>query len=530
MKRVIIIVVVIAVIAGGFFLWQQFNARKTQNELLSGLQTVAAERGSLVSTIGATGVVRSNQSATLNWQTSGTVGQILVKEGEQVKAGQILAALEETSLPQNVILAQADLVNAEKALEDLLNSELQQAIALQAVEEAQQALDDINNPDLQQALALQAIADAQKAVDLAETALGNLQGTAGQADIDAAQAQVVIAREALDQAKERFAPYENKPEDNLTRANLQSQVAQAQQQYDFAVRNYNALLASASETDVALAEANLATAKAKLLDAERQYERIKNGPNPADVALLEAKLKDAQREWERIKDGPDPDDIAVAEARVNAAKATLNQKQIKAPFDGVVTMVENKYGDQVSPGSPAFRIDDLSHLLVDLEVSEIDINRLENGQTVNMTFDAILGKEYRGELIEVSLVGTQLEGIVNFSVTIELVDIDDQVKPGMTSAVNIVVGQLDDVLLVSNRAVRVVDNERVVYILLNNGQLEQVNITLGASSDVYSEVVEGDLEVGDLIVLNPPSSFFDQGIEMGPGQGGPFTRGGGMMP
>jgi len=179
----------------------------------------------------------------------------------------------------------------------------------------------------------------------------------------------------------------------------------------------------------------------------------------------------------------------------------------------------------VVPSTPAFRIDDFTSLLVDLQVSEIDINQIQEGQEVSLTFDAILGKEYRGEIIEVALVGSQLEGIVNFTVTIELFSADDQVKPGMTSAVNIVIGQLDDVLLVPNRAVRVVDDARVVYILLPNGQLELAEVTLGASSDLYSEVVDGGLEVSDLIVLNPPSGMFAQGgVEMGPPHGGPFGR------
>jgi len=72
----------------------------------------------------------------------------------------------------------------------------------------------------------------------------------------------------------------------------------------------------------------------------------------------------------------------------------------------------------------------------------------------------------------------------------------------------------------------VFDNERVVHILLANGELETVKITLGASSDMYSEVIAGDLEVGDVIVLNPPSSIFSPGGDMGPGRGGPFQGGG----
>ena len=103
MKRIIIIVVIIVAILGTFLVWRQVNAQRSQEELLADLQTVSAERGALISTIGATGIVRSNQSATLNWQTSGTVDQVLVSEGEEVKTGQVIALLEETSLPQNVI-------------------------------------------------------------------------------------------------------------------------------------------------------------------------------------------------------------------------------------------------------------------------------------------------------------------------------------------------------------------------------------------------------------------------------------------
>jgi HlyD family secretion protein len=167
----------------------------------------------------------------------------------------------------------------------------------------------------------------------------------------------------------------------------------------------------------------------------------------------------------------------------------------------------------------AFRIDDLSRLLVDLEVSEVDINQIEVGQDVTMSFDAILANEYHGKIVEVALVGNNVQGVVNFTVTVELLDPDTQVRPGMTSAVNIVISQIDEALLIPNRAVRVVDGERVVYIL-ENGQLESVSVTLGASSDLYSEVIDGELNAGDTIVLNPPSMLFQQSGPMGGGPPG----------
>ncbi|MCK4899538.1 MAG: efflux RND transporter periplasmic adaptor subunit, partial [Anaerolineales bacterium] len=214
----------------------------------------------------------------------------------------------------------------------------------------------------------------------------------------------------------------------------------------------------------------------------------------------------AQREWERLQDGPDPDDIAAAEARVAAARATLDQVRITAPFDGTITEVVSQSGDQVNPGTLALRIDDLSQLYVDLEVSEVDINQVEIGQQVILTFDAILANEYHGEVIEVALAGTQQQGVVSFNVTVELTDPDADVKPGMTSAVSIITTQLEEALLVPNRAVRVVDGKRVVYVLSEDGELQPIPITLGASSDTHSQVIDGNLRPGDLIVLNPPSN------------------------
>lgn len=509
MRKWIIAVVIIAVVAAGLYFFGPLRGR-AQSTAPGNFQTASVERGDLTASIGATGVVRANQTALLVWQTSGTVDEVRVAAGEQVTADQVLASLEQTSLPQNVILAQAELVSAQQALDELLNSQIGQARALQAVEDAQQALDDARDPELAQAQALEAIATAQKAVDQAENSVLYSQSTANQSLIDEAQAQVVLLKDTLDKASERFEPYRNKPEDNLQRARLQSELAAAQQRYDAAVRQLNALKGTASQVDQAVAQANLETAKAQLLEAQREWERIKDGPSEADIALLEAQLEDAQREWERLKDGPDPDDLAAAEARVAASQAAIDQAHLVAPFDGVITAVVSKTGDQTAPGAQGFRLDDLSRLLLDVQVSEVDINRVDGGQEVSLTFDAILGKEYHGVVDEVSLVGTSDQGVVDFTVTVELTDANEAVKPGMTAAVNIIVEQLQDVLMVPNRAVRVREGQRVVYVL-KNGIPEPVEVTLGASSEAVSEVLESDLAMGDQIVLNPPTQFDQNG-------------------
>lgn len=410
-KTWIIIIVVIVVAAGAIIALRA----KAKNGADSKYQTVEIERGNLTATVGATGTVRSNQSALLNWQTNGTVNKINVNIGDGVSAGTVLASLEKTSLSQNIILAQSDLVSAEKDLDDLLQSGT---------------------------AAAQARVDLREAEDVLEKAQNY--------------------RDSLDEP------------------------------YKFEQILYKTINGKTFPT--------LKTIKVDEADDETKAKADQ------DLALAEAKYDDALRAWERIAEGPNKTDVTAAQARIDAAQATLNMAQLTAPFESTITQVDIMPGDQVSAGTLGFRIDDFSHLLVDVELSEVDINRVSVGQTVTLSFDAILEEEYYGEVISVGQIGNEVQGAVNFIVTVELIDADELVRPGMTAAVNIVVKEIQDTILIPNRAVRLVDGNRVVYIL-KDGIPELIEIRLGASADAMSVLASNTIEEGDLVIINPPSSF-----------------------
>ncbi len=393
-----------------------YSSRSSSTDTM--YQTEKIEKGNLVATIGATGTVRARQSANLAWQTSGTVEAVNVKVGDQVKQDAVLASLSKASLSQSVILAEADLVSAQKALDDVLNSDTARAQALIKLKDAEDAY--------------------ERAYDYRESLNGKV-------DLK----QVVFV-------------------------NVGGQSVPKVKYY----RGY------ADEETKAAAD--------------------------DDLALKKGQYEDAKRAYERVKDGPNPEDVTAAQARVSAAQTTLNMARISAPFDGTITQAEPSVGDQISMGSIAFRIDDLSHLLVDLQVSEVDINTVTIGQSATLTFDAILGREYHGEVVEVGQAGDTVQGVVSFVVTVELTDADELVKPGMTAAVSVVIEEKSDVVLIPNRAVRLVDAERVVYVLVD-GEPVPVKVQLGSSSDTMSVLAGGDLKEGDLIILNPPSMM-----------GGPF--------
>lgn len=454
-KTVIWIIIGVVVAIAAYFVYQSYQqVQAAQN---SAFQTELVRRGELTALVGATGTVRANQTAVLTWQTSGQVGEVLVEVGQQVAVDEVLAELKKSSLSQSLILAEADLVNAKKALENLLESDVARAQAQLNLAQAQEAY--------------------KKAQD--QRASKNFQ-RASALTLDEARTNLELAKIEAKEAERVYDMFDHLEVDNPQRMNAYSRYLAAQRNLQRAQANLNWLESRPDPLEVEKADANLAVA--------------------------EANLKEAEREWERLKDGPDPDDIKAAEARIAAIEATLALVRLRAPFAGTITEVNIKPGDQVNPGTPAFRIDDLSHLLVDVQVPEIDINRIQVGQPARLTFDAIIGKEYNGKVVQVGQVGTAVTGVVNFTVTIELEDVDQAVKPGMTAAVNIVVDQIENVLIVPNRAVRLRDGKRVVF-LLKDGLATPVTITIGAISDTYSEVIEGEIKEGDVVILNPPTQF-----------------------
>jgi HlyD family secretion protein len=468
MKRWWIIGVVVVVAVIGFFAYRTFRQSRSEQALVD-LQTEVVRMGPLTATVGATGVVRANQSATLSFQTNGTVQVVNVHQGDLIRADQVLATLDRKTLSSQIILAEADLVNAQRALEDLLESQQTQASAMLALAQAEDALKD----------AVYTFTVRQE---------GN---RASSNTIKGAEANLILAKEDVDRAQSAYDHARGEGSRALALSNLTN----AKNHRDSVQRNINWYLGSPTDIEQAILE--------------------------ADVALAEARVADAQREWERVKDGPSQADITTAEARITAAEATLELTRISAPFDGTVTSVDVMPGDQATLGLPAFRIDDLSHLLVNVDISEVDINRIALDQPVSLIFDAILDQEYEGSVVEIGQVGISIQGVVSFPVTVEINDTDEAILSGMTAAVNIVVEQIEDIVLIPNRAVRVRDGQRVVYIM-TGGSVEIVEVELGATSDQYSQLLDGDVQGGDTIVLNPPQFEFEFGEDHVPGGGGMF--------
>ena len=501
-KRILLSGILIVVLGGGFLAYRATtNARASDS---SSVQTTTVQRGSLDSTLSSSGNTRANQSATVTWQTSGKVSEVALQVGDTIQADQVLAALDPTSLPTDMMTAKQTMLDAQQALEDLLDSKTQQAEALQAVEEAQQNLATVKQTAAaDRSQAQQTLADAQAALEDAQSTRNKMDypHSTDKLVIEQAQTQYLLAKAEYKDALKAYNAVDQKKLTNPERVQALNRLVTAEANMKTKLATYNWYMLGYTDTEIAQADAALAVAQADLDKAQADWDLVKDNDSSADVMLAEAKLADAQRAYERVKDGPSQAEIDAAQAAVDAAQATVDRIQVTAPFTGTITEVDAKTGDLVGSGDTAFRIDDLSSIYVDLEISEVDVANLKVGQKATLEFDAIADKTYSGEVTNISLVGSVSQGVVNYPVTVRITDADANIRPGMTASVDITVDQVDNALIVPNKAIHTSNSQRTVTVLSGDQQIS-VPVTVTLMGDSQSAVTSPQLKEGDVVVVS----------------------------
>jgi len=477
------------------------------------LQTAIARRGDMIVFASAAGEVVAATEIELGFDESGTLNELLVQVGDEVQREDVLARLQTNDTVEAIMaaVAQAELnvLQAQLDLDTLYeNAQMDAAEALKAVEDAQAALDNLMNSELQQAQAWEAVAAAEDALYDAERNHNFTHSTANQADIDAAWAQVILAEDALEQAQENFAPYANRPDDDLTKANFQAQLSAAQQDYDEAVRDYNAMSGTGSELDQSVAAAELATAQAQLADALSEWDRVKDGPSLGEIALAEAELAAAQAQWVALQDGPDPDEIALAEAefvnaQANLALALEDQAVIDliAPINGTILDITADVGESLSSNS-FITLADLSQPLLVVYLDETDLDKVAVGYEVEVVFDAYPDDMFTGHIIQVDPQLESVSGVAAIK-TLVILDANSFAKPhtlpvGLTASVDVIGGRADDAVLVPVEAVRELSPDEYGVFVVEDDEPRLRVVEVGLMDFTSAEIISG-LEAGEIV-------------------------------
>ncbi len=504
---------IVLIVVGSYFAYDYFSVGSAEVSETPQIQTAMARNGDL--TVFATGVgeVIPATEVNLGFDESGTLAELLVKVGDQIQAGEIIARLETDQSEDEIALALAEaelnVLTANQALDDIYDSfQIDAAQALLDVEAAEEALEDLLNGELRQAQALQAVAEAQEEVKQAERTYNAVRSTASQATIDAAYAELVLAEKNLQDQEAKFDDYANKPDEDLGKANAQLKLSAAQSVYDDALRYYNAVTGTGSELDLELSAADLATAQAKLAEAEREYERIKSGPTPGEIALAEANLAFAQAKYETLKDGVDPAEVALAEANLANAEAELALARedqalidLLAPFDGTIMSIDASVGETVGT-NPIIVMADLQQPVLEVYLDEADLDKVAVGFEVEVVFDALPDDLYIGHVTEVS---PSLQTVSNVDAVLAWVqlDADSFSKPlslpvGSNASVDVIGGRTQNAVLVPVEAVREIGPNEYAVFVMEDGEPKLRFVTVGLMDYTSAEILTG-LTAGEIV-------------------------------
>ncbi|HZH71305.1 MAG TPA: efflux RND transporter periplasmic adaptor subunit, partial [Mariniphaga sp.] len=189
----------------------------------------------------------------------------------------------------------------------------------------------------------------------------------------------------------------------------------------------------------------------------------------------------------------------------------LDAATIKAPRNGMVMYARNRYrrkirvGDNVSQWNPAIAsLPDLSVLISETFVEEIQITKLQEGDSVSITVDAIPGKVYSGKVSKIANIGQELSGFDSkvFGVTIDIYNSDPALRPAMTSNNNIFINNMRDVLTIPRDGLFAENGKNFVY-LKKAGVVYKQPVTIGFENETDYVITSG-LKEDDKILLNLP--------------------------
>ena len=204
--------------------------------------------------------------------------------------------------------------------------------------------------------------------------------------------------------------------------------------------------------------------------------------------------------------------LAVENAQLNleSAQDMLDNYQIKAPISGTVTQKDLSAGDNVGQvGTTTMAvISDLSALTFDMMIDELDIPKVQQGQRVEITVDALPGRTFTGYVDKININGVTANGVTNYPVTVMVENPDPELLPGMNVSAEIIIERVEHILAVPLSAVGRGDTVRVLpakAVSEKDGSIdytlaEERKVTLGANDSTYVEITSG-LQEGDLVLI-----------------------------
>jgi len=489
---------VILALAAAFYFWRN-QTSATQ------YMTARVERGNLRNTVTATGTLQAVTTVQVGSQASGTISALFADFNSVVHKGQVIAQLDPAVAKAQVDQARANL--------QLANAGLQQARA------------GVTNSRA-------GVSDAQaKGLAAKSTAQNNQAGVSG------AQANLAVLKAQQDDAMSFL-----KQEESLLKGGVIGQ-----RDYDVAQTAYRTAEARYNQAAAQLSQAQLSEQSASGAGIAQSQAQVEQ--SQAQVQQSQAQVGQAQAQ------------VLQAQAALKLAEVNLAHTTISSPIDGIVVSRAVDVGQTVAASLWAptlFTIaNDLTQMQVIANIDQADIGLVEQAKSVKFSVDAFPGKDFDGQIQQMRLNPTNVQNVVTYNVVIDVSNPEQKLKPGMTANLTITIDERNNVLKIPNAALRFTPQDatgqtssngtgsgnsngqgrrqqqngnassatsnssppqsgegrfapptapvlagqtRLVWVLGADGKPQSRRIKVGLTDGVSTEVVEGNLQEGEMVI------------------------------
>ena len=523
-KKIIIIAVIIIFIAAGVFVVYGKITGGKQEKKIDRIEIV--RYGSFIVKLSERGNLEPLIKVEVRSNVEGEIEKLYVKEGYDVVKGQKLLKIDDKQIREEYNQAQA---NYDAALADMKRAEENINLSGDRLE-----------------------SDIQLAENTLKSAQANLEATKSQAEQQRSQARIsitntenLLAQDNINLKKAKIALEQAESSSKSAKARLDNskseldrkrelhdkkfvalrEVETAKMEYDSTESQYESALKNIqSQKETIQSQEKIIESRMVSLKTENDNLKILEESLNKQIKQVEIQVQQAQERLNLLKrsEGGEKQmteltkvgaeaNLFRAKSMLNKAKERLDWTTIIAPMTGKVVQCKIEEGEIVISGRSAWSqtpaimvIADLSKMIIKAYIHEFDIDKVKVGHKVEIKISAYPDELFEGEVTEISPSGQMIDGIIKFMVTIAVTKAPKPLMPGMTTDVDIIVGERDNVLQLPIEAVIMREtikvNTDVKQDMLSKLKDQKIELTLSNHPDKKFS--------GKVIEIKPPRLGF----------------------
>jgi|GEM_PF-432522 len=508
-------ILILLVLIVGYFIFKPKNQT---------YEWATVQRGNIIQEVSANGTVEGTNEVDLKFKTAGTIDKVLVRVGDQIKKGAVLARLDTGEVYTQYLQSQASYNQAQAKLNQLLAgaSDAEIRVCEQVLANAQTSLNDAkakaeNDLNQQYNGAISQLVSSSSKCNKAITDMKDIEGTyfydtsifsrnfiekrklAEEAFLGVSGIQIG-AQDLVETALED--PTQENIDAALTALLSTLQKTISLLDYAKTASSDPSLAADVSTTDKATITTDaseIATAFTGISSAQTDISNQKI-TNQININSADSALKKAQLELDELTSPKRDVDIAVYRAEVDRCKANfeeysqkMDDASIVAPFDGQIAKIDGKIGEVITANSKnIITLLNPNGFQIKADIPETDIGEVALNNPVSIVLDAYPEETFIGQILEIDPAETTIDGVSYYQVRVLFTEPSGKLRSGMSGDVTMQTDKKENVLFVPQSAVITRNGNKLARILGDDNKISEVNVVPGLrGSNGDTEIIDG---------------------------------------